>query len=97
MNCELWDLGNEPMPEPEPPSVLQVELAPAKRKWSLSHKSDISSKEPPLKKAHQKDGDRDVSHKSMEPSPIQDFSLFIHQVGDPIAKNCEFKPFYVSL
>jgi hypothetical protein len=63
LNCELWDPGNEPMAEPEPPSILQIELAPAKRKWSLSHKSDISSQEPPLKKAHPKDEDRDASHK----------------------------------
>jgi hypothetical protein len=33
----------------------------------------------------------------LDPNPIQDFSLFIHQVGDPIPKNHEFKPFYVSL
>ena len=31
-NCELWDPGNEPMAKPEPPSILQIELAPAKRK-----------------------------------------------------------------
>jgi hypothetical protein len=36
MNCEPWDPGDEPMPEPENPSILQVELAPTKRKWSLS-------------------------------------------------------------
>jgi ribonuclease HI len=96
MNCEPWDPGNEPMPEPEPPSVLQVELAPTKRKWSLSHKSDISSQEPPLKKAHPKDEGRDAS-KILDLNPIQDFSLFIHQVGDPIPENREFNPFYVSL
>jgi hypothetical protein len=61
MNCEPWDPGNEPMPEPEHPSVLQVELAPTKRKWSLSHKSDTSSQEPPLKKAHPKDEGGDAS------------------------------------
>jgi hypothetical protein len=97
MNCELWDPGNENMAEPEPPSVLQVEPASAKRKWSLSPKSDISSQEPPLKKAHPKGKDGDVSHKGLDPNPIQDFSLFIHQVGDPIPRSCEFKTFYVSL
>jgi hypothetical protein len=96
MNCEPWDPGNEPFPDPGPPSILQVELAPTKRKWSLTHKSDISSQEPPLKKVHPKDEGRDAS-KSLDPKPIQDFSLFIHQVGDPIPKNREFKPFYVSL
>jgi hypothetical protein len=53
MNCEPWDPGDEPMPEPENPSVLQVELAPTKRKWSLSQ-SNTSSQEPPLKKTHPK-------------------------------------------
>jgi hypothetical protein len=43
MNCELSDPGNETMTEPETPSVLQIEPALAKRKWSLSPKSDISS------------------------------------------------------
>jgi ribonuclease HI len=28
---------------------------------------------------------------------VQDFSLFINQIGDPIPKNHDFKPFYVSL
>jgi hypothetical protein len=77
LNCELWDPGNEPMAEPEPPSILQVELAPAKRKWSLSHKSDIPSQEPPLKKAHPEDKDWDASHKNLEPSlPSRLLSLY---------------------
>jgi hypothetical protein len=96
MNCEPWDPGNEPMPEPEPPSVLQIELAPTKRKWSLSHKNDTSSQEPPLKRAHPKEEGGDAS-KGLDLNPVQDFSLFIHQVGDPIPKNRDFKPFYVSL
>jgi hypothetical protein len=38
-----------------------------------------------------------LNRRSTDPNPIQDFSLFVHQVGDPIPKNREFKPFYVSL
>jgi hypothetical protein len=96
MNCEPWDPGDEPMPEPKHPSILQVELSPTKRKWSLSHKSDTFSQEPPLKKTHPKDEGGDAS-KGLDLNPVQDFSLFIHQVGDPIPKNHDFKPFYVSL
>jgi hypothetical protein len=75
-NCELWDPGNEPMVKPEPPRILQVELAPTKRKWSLSHEGVVHSQEPNL---------------------TEDFSLFIHQVGHPVSRVCEFTPFYVSL
>jgi hypothetical protein len=34
---DLWDPGNNLVMEPEPPRILQVELSPTKRKWSLSH------------------------------------------------------------
>jgi ribonuclease HI len=95
MNCEPWDPGDEPMPELENPSVLQVELAPTKRKWSLSQ-SNTSSQEPPLKKTHPEDEVCDAS-KGLDLNPVQDFSLFINQVGDPTPKNRDFKPFYVSL
>jgi hypothetical protein len=95
MNCEPWDLGDEPMPELENPSVLQVELAPTKRKWSLSQ-NNTSSQEPPLKKTHPEDEVCDTS-KGLDPNHVQDFSLFINQVGDPTPKSRDFKPFYVSL
>jgi len=49
-NVDLWDPGNKPVMEPEPPRILQVELAPTKRKWSLSHESITPSQEPPLEK-----------------------------------------------
>jgi hypothetical protein len=49
-NVDLWDPGNELVMEPESPRILQVELAPTKRKWSLSHESITPSQEPPLKK-----------------------------------------------
>ena len=96
MNCEPWDPGDEPMSELEHTSVLQIEPAHAKRKWSISPNSDISPQEPPLKKTHPKDEGCDVS-KGLDLNPIQDFSLFINQVGDTIPKNRDFKPFYVSL
>jgi hypothetical protein len=96
MNCEPWDPGEEPVPELENPSVLQVEPAPAKRKWSTSPDGDVSPQEPPLKKTHPKDEGYDVS-KRLDLNPVQDFSLFINQVGDPTPKNHDFKPFYVSL
>ena len=91
MNCEPWDPGDEPMLELENPSVLQVELSPTKRKWSLSQ-SNTSSQEPPLKKTHPKDEGCDAS-KSLDLNPVQDFSLFINQVGDPTPKDRDFKPF----
>jgi hypothetical protein len=91
MNCESWDPGDEPMPEPENPSVLQVELAPTKRKWSLSQ-SNTSSQEPPLKKTHPEDEVGDTS-KELDPDHVQDFSLFINQVGDPTPKNMISNPF----
>jgi ribonuclease HI len=93
--CEPWDSDDEPMPELENPSVLQIELAPTKRKWSLSQ-SSTSSQEPPLKKTHPEDEVCDTS-KGLDPNHVQDFSLFINQVGDPTPKNRDFKPFYVSL
>jgi hypothetical protein len=96
-NCELWDPSNEPIVKPEPPRILQNELAPAKRKWSLSHESVVSSQEPPLKRGHPEDEVGDVSPKNIEPNLPEDFSLFIHQVGHPVSKICEFTPFYVSL
>jgi hypothetical protein len=49
-NCDLWDPGNEPVMEAEPPKILQVKLPPTKRKWSLSHESITPSQELPLKK-----------------------------------------------
>jgi hypothetical protein len=91
MNCESWDPGNEPMPNPEDPSVLQVELAPTKRKWSLSQ-NNTSSQEPPLKKTHPENEVCDTS-KELDPGHVQDFSLFINQVGDPTPKNSDFNPF----
>jgi hypothetical protein len=97
LNCEVWDSGDEPMAEPEDPSILQVELAPTKRKWSLSHESVISSQEPLLKRAHPEDEVVDKSYKNVDPSLPEDFSLFIHQVGDPVSKHCDFRPFFVSL
>jgi hypothetical protein len=96
MDCEPWDPGNKNTSEPEPPSILQAEPAPAKRKWSISPNSDISPQEPPLKKNHPKDEGCDAS-KGLDLNPVQDFSLFINQVGDPMPKNHDFKPFYVSL
>jgi hypothetical protein len=96
-NCELWDPGNEPMVKPEPPRILQVELAPTKRKWSLSHESVVPSQEPPSKRTHPEDEVEAVLPKNVEPNLPEDFSLFIHQVGHPVSRVCEFTPFYVSL
>jgi hypothetical protein len=96
-NCELWDLCNEPIVEPEPPRILQVELAPTKRKWSLSHESIIPSQEPPLKKTHPEDEVEVTLPENVEQNPLEDFSLFIHQVGHPVSKVCELTPFYVTL
>jgi hypothetical protein len=95
MNCESWDPGDEPMPEPEDPSVLQIELAHTKRKWSL-FQDNTSSQEPPLKKTHPEDEVCGTSEE-LDPDHVQDFSLFINQVGDPTPKSCDFKPFYVTL
>jgi hypothetical protein len=41
--------------QPEHPRIHQVELAPTKRKWILSHDNVIPSQEPPLKKTHPED------------------------------------------
>jgi hypothetical protein len=53
MNFEAWDPGDEPMLEPEDPSILQVELPHTKRKWSLLQ-DDTSSQEPPPKRLNRK-------------------------------------------
>jgi ribonuclease HI/transposase InsO family protein len=95
MYSEPWDPDDEPIPEPENPSVLQVELAPAKRKWSLS-RDNTSSQEPPPKKTHPEDEVRGTCEE-LDPNQVQDFSLFINQVGDPTPKKHDFRPFYVTL
>jgi ribonuclease HI len=94
LNCETWDPGDELVSELEHTSVLQVELAHAKRKWSISN--DISPQEPPLKKNHPKGEYCDTSE-GLDLNPVQEFPLFINQVGDPNPENRDFKPFYVSL
>jgi ribonuclease HI len=96
-NCELWDPGNDIVMQPEPPRILQVELAPTKRKWSLSHESVIPSQEPPLKRTHPEDEVEVVLPENVEQYPSEDFSLFIHQVGHPVSKVRELTPFYVTL
>jgi hypothetical protein len=95
MNCESRDPGDEPMLEPEDPSILQIELPHTKRKWSL-FQDDTSPQEPPLKKTHPEDEICDT-FEELDPDHVQDLSLFINQVGDPTPKGCDFKPFYVSL
>jgi hypothetical protein len=54
MNLEAWDPVNEPMLEPEEPSIFQVELPHTKRKWSLLQ-DDNPSQEPPPKKTQSED------------------------------------------
>ena len=83
--------------QPEPPRILQVELAPTKRKWSLSRESITLSQEPPLKKIPPKDEIETVLPENVEQNPSGDFSVFIHQIGDPFSKIGEFTPFYVIL
>jgi hypothetical protein len=96
-NYDLWDPGNNPVMEPEPPRILQVELAPTKRKWSLSDESIIPSQEPPLKRIPPEDEIEVVLPENVEQNPSEGFSLFIHQVGHPVSKVGEFTPFYVTL
>jgi hypothetical protein len=83
--------------ETEPPRILQVELAPTKRKWSLSHESNTPSQELPLVKGPTENEIEIFSPEIIEHDPPEDFPLFIHQVGHPFSKNGEFKPFYVTL
>ena len=83
--------------EPKPPRILQVELAPTRRKWSLSHESITSSQEIPLEKVLPENEIEIVLPENVEQNPLEDFSLFIHQVGHPFSKNCEFTPFYITL
>jgi ribonuclease HI len=96
-NFDLRDLGNEVVMEHESPRILQVKLAPTKRKWSLSRESITPSQEPPLKKIPPKDEIETVLPKNIEQNPSEDFSLFMHQVGHPFSKIGEFTPFYVIL
>jgi hypothetical protein len=96
-SCELWDPGNDLVMQPEPPRIHQIELAPTKRKWSLSHESVIPSQEPPLKRTHPEDNVEVVLRENVEQYPSKDFSLFIHQVGHPVSKVRELTPFYVTL
>jgi ribonuclease HI len=95
MNCEPWNPGDEPILEPEDPSILQFEIPHTKRKWSLSQ-DDTSSQEPPPKKTHPEEEVRGT-HEESDPNQVQDFSLCINQVGDPTPKKHDFKPFYVTL
>jgi hypothetical protein len=95
MNCESWDPGDKPMLEPEGPSILQIELPHTKRKWSLSQ-DDVSPQEPPLKRTHPED-EVCGTYEELGTNQVQDFSLFINQVGDPTPKKHNFRPFFVTL
>jgi hypothetical protein len=65
-NVDLWDPGNELVMEPESPRILQVELTPAKRKWSLSCERITPSQEPPMKKILSEDEIQTVLHENVE-------------------------------
>jgi hypothetical protein len=65
-NVDLWDPGNELVMKPESPRIFQVELAPTKRKWSLSCESITPSQEPPLKKILPKDEIQTVLPENIE-------------------------------
>jgi ribonuclease HI len=95
MNCEAWDPVDKPMPETEEPSILHVGLPHAKRKWSFLQ-DDAPSQQPPPKKAQSNDQIPEA-HEEPDPNQVQDFSLVINQVGDPIPRKDDFKPFYVTL
>jgi hypothetical protein len=90
MNCEPWNPGDEPILEPEDPSILQFEIPHTKRKWSLSQ-DDTSSQEPPPKKTHPEEEVRGT-HEESDPNQVQDFSLCINQVGDPTPRNMISNP-----
>ena len=94
---DLWDPSNELVSKPKPPEVLQVELAPPKRKWSLSHESNTPFQELPLEKGPPKNEIEIFLPETVEKNPPEDFPLFIHKVGHPFSKNIEFTPFYVTL
>jgi len=95
MNCEAGDPSDEPIPEPEEPSILQVELPSTKRKWSCLQ-NDAPSQEPPPKKTQPEDEVREV-YEELDPNQVPDLSLFINQVGDPTPSKHDFRPFYVTL
>jgi hypothetical protein len=95
MNCESWDPGDEPMLEPEDPSILQIKLPHTKRKWS-PFQDDTPPQEPPSKRTHLED-EVCGTYEELDPNQVQDFSLFINQVGDLTPKKHDFKPFYVTL